>query len=257
MGQLAQPGSIDAHPVRRTRSAWRLVPVALGTAAVLAGCGAGGHRAPSAAVSAAHEHPTISQTAATGQTGPGADVTVRRSSAKHSGANVTVRHSSAKHSRANVTVRRSSAKHSGANVTVRHSSAKRGPRVAASSAHQHLAISQAAVTSQIGPGPHVTIQRSSTKRSGANVRTATPRLGATIRVITGTHNANIGTLAEGASVFLVWTASAAPIQIFTSQGNLLLSSHARTGRIRLAEGQYRGLRVASPGAWTLRLHAAV
>jgi hypothetical protein len=253
MGHLAQPISTEAHPVRRTLSAWRLAPVALGTAAVLAGCGAAGHGAPSAAVSSAHEHPAISQTAPTGQTGT--HVTVRRSSAKHSGADVTVRHPSAKHSAADVNDRRSSAKHSGADVTTRRSSAKRGARVPASSAHQHLAISQAAVTSQTGPGPHVTIQRSSAKRSGANVTTATPRLGATIRVITGTRNANIGTLAEGASVFLVWTASEAPIQIFTSQGNLLLSSHARNGKIRLAEGQYRGLRVASPGAWTLRLQA--
>ena len=55
---------------------------------------------------------------------------------------------------------------------------------------------------------------------------------------------------------LVWTASEAPIQIFTATGNLLLSSHARSGSIRLAGGRYRGLRVASPGAWTLRLHAA-
>jgi hypothetical protein len=77
-----------------------------------------------------------------------------------------------------------------------------------------------------------------------------------IRIITGTHNAKIGTLAERTSVLLVWTASEAPIQIFTSKGNLLLSSHARTGSIRLAEGRYRGLRVASPGAWTLRLHTA-
>jgi hypothetical protein len=107
------------------------------------------------------------------------------------------------------------------------------------------------------PGARGTIRRTPAKRSGAGVRAATPRPGATIKVIAGTRNKQIGTLAESTSVFLVWTASAAPIQIFTAQGNLLLSSHARNGTIRLAPGQYRGLRVASPGAWTLRLHAAV
>jgi hypothetical protein len=111
------------------------------------------------------------------------------------------------------------------------------------------------VTGETGPGPHVTIPSSPVKHSGAAAQTATPRPGATIKTITGTHDATIGTLAEDRSVVLVWTASAAPIQIFTSQGNLLLSSHARSGTIRLAEGQYHGLRVASPGAWTLRLHA--
>jgi hypothetical protein len=78
-----------------------------------------------------------------------------------------------------------------------------------------------------------------------------------IKVITGSRNARIGTLAERTSVVLVWTAAQAPIQIFTSRGDLLLSSQARSGRIVLSGGQYRGLRVASPGPWTLRLHAAV
>ncbi len=83
-----------------------------------------------------------------------------------------------------------------------------------------------------------------------------PRPGATIRTINGTSNTTIGTLAERTSVFLAWNASEGPIQIITSQGNLLLSSHARNGSIRLAAGTYGGLRVASPGAWTLRLRAA-
>ena len=83
-----------------------------------------------------------------------------------------------------------------------------------------------------------------------------PQPGATIRTITGTHSATIGTLAEGRSIVMVWTASEGPIQIFTSQGNLLLSSHAHNGTIRLAEGQYHGVRVASPGAWSLRLHTS-
>jgi hypothetical protein len=244
MGQLAQPGSTEDHPVRRTLSAWKLVPVALGTAAALAACGATDHRAPRVAASSANEHPAISQTASTAQTGPGQHVAVRHSSAK----------------RASRVGARSGhrASHVGAPPGHRASrvvasSAKRTSRVARSSAHEPLAVSQPAVTGQIGPGL-VTIRPSSANHPAADVQTGTPRPGATIRTITGTHNATIGTLAEGRSVVLVWTASEAPIQIFTSQGNLLLSSHARDGTIRLAEGRYHGLRVASPGAWTLRLH---
>jgi hypothetical protein len=247
MGQLKQPVSAEAHPVRRVVSAWRLVPLALGTAAVIAGCGAGGHRAPSVAASSAHAHPATGQAAATGQTGPRGHVTIRRSAAKHAGHGAVSPRHHASHAAA-------SSGHHPSHAAA--SSGHHASRVGASSAHTHLAISQAAVTGQIGPGPQVTIQPSSAKRSGADVQTGTPRPGAMIRTITGTHNATIGTLAEGTSVVLVWTASEGPIQIFTSQGNLLLSSHARNGTIRLAEGQYHGLRVASPGAWTLRLHAA-
>ena len=60
MGQLVQSISTKAHPVRRALTPWRVVPVALGTAAVLAGCGAGGHPAPRAAVSSAHARPASS-----------------------------------------------------------------------------------------------------------------------------------------------------------------------------------------------------
>ena len=82
MGQLAQPGSTEDHPVRRTLSAWRLVPVALGTAAALAACGATDHGASRVAASSAHEHPAISQPTSTGQTGAGRHVAIRHSSAK-------------------------------------------------------------------------------------------------------------------------------------------------------------------------------
>jgi hypothetical protein len=237
MGQLTQALSTEAHPVRRARSAWRFVPVALGTAAVLAGCGASDHRAPRAAASSAHQR-AANQPAATGQTGPQAHVTPRTHVTRHT--HVTPR--------TRVTPR--------THVAIRRSSAKRAPHVAVSSAHQPLTVSQAAVTGQTGPGPQVTVRPSPAKRSGAVVQTATPRPGATIRTINGTSNATIGTLAERTSVFLVWNASEAPIQIITSQGNLLLSSHARSGSIRLAPGTYGGLRVASQGAWTLRLRAA-
>jgi hypothetical protein len=254
MGHLVQPISTEAHPVRRARSAWRLVPVALGTAAALAGCGAGGHHATGvAAVSPAREHPAVSHRAARDAV-----------SSAH-------KHAAVSHRTARDAV---SSTHKHATIT------HRAARHAVSSTHKHPAISHAAATGQtaapasagaapgnlvpgagaaIGaqPGSHVTVRHSSAKRSGADARNASPQPVATNRVITGTGNAGIGTVAEGSSVLLTWTASKGPIQIFTSQGNLLLSSGARHGSIRLAKGQYQGLRVASPGAWTLRLHPAV
>ena len=242
MGQLAQPGSREADAVRRSRSAWRLVPVALGTAAVLAGCGAAGHQATRVTASPAHASAAASQAEATGQTGPRSHVTGR------------VHGMPRTHGTRRTRVTRGTRVTHSAPVKIRRASAKRGARAATLSAHPHLAISQAAVTGQTGPGPQVTVQPSSAK--GAAVDAATQQPGATLKVINGTSNTTIGTLAERTSVFLVWTASEGPIQIFTSQGNLLLSSHARNGKIRLAAGTYGGLHVASPGAWTLRVHAA-
>jgi hypothetical protein len=248
MGHLTQPSSTQAHRVRSARSAWRLAPVALGTAAVLAGCGAGGHAAtPRIAASSANAHPASAKHAPGVTVSPAHRTRHAAASSAHRARHVAA--SPAHHARHVAVSPAHHARHAAA------SSAHRARHATVSPAHAAVAISQAAVTGQGGAGPQVTVQPSSAKRSDA--RTATTRPGATIRVITGTHNAAIGTLAERTSVFLVWTASEGPIQIVTSQGNLLLNSHARSGTIRLAAGTYGGLRVASPGAWTLRLHAAV
>lgn len=246
MGQLTQAPSTMTHPVRHALSGWRSVPVLLGTAAALAGCaGAGGHSAPRAAAGVSTEsrvavssaHPAMGQAARAPRVA--ASSAHRRRAIRRAAAAGQTGH------RVRVTIRRSAAKHT--------------PHVAVPSAHHHgstppATVSEASVTSQTGAGVPVTIPPASTK--GSDVRSAATRPGATIRTITGSDNATIGTLAESTSVFLVWTASDGPIQIFTSQGNLLLSSHAPSGKIRLAPGRYSGLRVASQGAWTLTLHAA-
>jgi hypothetical protein len=244
MGQLTQPVSTEAHPVRRARSAWRFVPVALGTAAVLAGCGASGHGAARVAGVSAHQHTVVS----------------------HRALGVAAVSSAHKHRAHSHHARRAAVLSAHKHRALSHH--------AVPSAHQHPTTARAAATGQTAvppaadtvpgnvvpgagaPNGAVTVGGSSAKHSGAGVGTATPRPTAGPRIFTGTGNANIGSLAERTSVSLVWTASEGPIQIFTSHGNLLLSSHARNGTIRLTEGQYPGLRVASPGAWTLRLGAA-
>lgn len=247
MGQLTQPVSTERHPVRRALTAWRLVPVALGTAAALAACGAGDHQAPRAAASSAQTHSATGPTSASRQAGPGRHVAIRRSHAKRAS---HVAAPAAHHASRVVAPSAHRAAHGAA------SRAKHSSRMSGSSAGRHLAVSQAAVTGQMGPGPHVTVRPSTVSHSGSDAATGMPQPGAIIRTITGTHSATIGTLAEGRSIVMVWTASEGPIQIFTSQGNLLLSSHAHSGTIRLAEGQYHGVRVASPGAWSLKLHTS-
>jgi len=82
------------------------------------------------------------------------------------------------------------------------------------------------------------------------------RAGRTIRSISGTGNRAIGSLSEGKPIVLQWSTSGQHIQLFTAQGFLLLDSHARDGRVRLAAGDYSRLRVASPARWTLLLRAS-
>jgi hypothetical protein len=76
------------------------------------------------------------------------------------------------------------------------------------------------------------------------------------RTLTGTGNQPIGNLSERSTVVLEWSTAAGPIQIFNPHGFLLVNSSAATGTVRLARGDYKGLRVAAKGYWTIRLHAA-
>jgi hypothetical protein len=82
------------------------------------------------------------------------------------------------------------------------------------------------------------------------------RAGRTIRSYSGTGNHAIGSLSEKRAIVLEWNTSGREIQLFTGQGFLLLDSHARAGRVRLAPGQYSRLHVASAASWTLLLRVA-
>jgi hypothetical protein len=79
--------------------------------------------------------------------------------------------------------------------------------------------------------------------------------GAVSRVLTGTGNMAIGTLSENTTVVLEWSATGPPIQIFNPHGFLLVNSSSPTGRVRLARGVYKDLRVAAKGHWTIQVRA--
>jgi hypothetical protein len=55
------------------------------------------------------------------------------------------------------------------------------------------------------------------------------------------------------SQMLVWSAQHPPIQIFTSHGFIVVSSHAPSGSVLLSRGSYPGMHVASHGSWTIEL----
>ncbi len=67
----------------------------------------------------------------------------------------------------------------------------------------------------------------------------------------GHGNRAIGTLALKSAVRLTWNAAKPKIQLFTSAGFMLVNSTKPTGSVNLTKGTYRGVRVASTGAWSL------
>lgn len=80
--------------------------------------------------------------------------------------------------------------------------------------------------------------------------------GVVTSTLTGTGKQAIGTLSEKTTVVLQWSTTAGPIQIFGTHGFLLVNSNATTGRVRLARGDYKGLRVAAKGHWTIQVRAS-
>jgi hypothetical protein len=79
--------------------------------------------------------------------------------------------------------------------------------------------------------------------------------GRLVRTFTGTTSTGIGSISEPRPLVIRWTAAKPPIQIYTSHGNLLLSSPRRGGVIKLGRGEYPKLRIATNGHWTIQLRA--
>jgi hypothetical protein len=119
-----------------------------------------------------------------------------------------------------------------------------------STKHTSGSSKNAAVTTP--SAPHKNSSRATQKRSSH------PPLipaGPLLRAFAGTGNTSIGTLSEKSTVVLEWTTTKPPIQIFTSRGFLIISSHTRSGGVRLAHGRFPGVHVATKGQWTIQLHA--
>ena len=67
----------------------------------------------------------------------------------------------------------------------------------------------------------------------------------------GYGNRAIGTIALKSPVALSWKAAKPKIQVFTTTGFVLVNSTKPSGSVHLSKGTYRGVRVASAGAWSL------
>jgi hypothetical protein len=80
--------------------------------------------------------------------------------------------------------------------------------------------------------------------------------GRVLRGFSGVGDTRLGTIAVSSPEVLVWTARRGGIQIFTSSGFILVTSHAADGSVRLSRGAYRGARVATHAGWTIELRAA-
>jgi hypothetical protein len=81
-------------------------------------------------------------------------------------------------------------------------------------------------------------------------------VGRLVERFAGTGNHELGSFAKKRTMVLVWTQTGRSMQIFTSRQFLLVSSEAPSGRVRLAPGDYAGVRVASRGSWTVEVHIA-
>lgn len=121
-----------------------------------------------------------------------------------------------------------------------------------SSSHTRTQTVPATPRTSVGSAPAGRAQSSAAPTN----RLAAIPAGRVVDSFTGRGSRAIGSLAEKSTVVLEWRTSAPEIQIFTVQGFLLVDSHLSRGRVRLARGRYRELRVAAAGPWTIRLHAA-
>ncbi len=108
----------------------------------------------------------------------------------------------------------------------------------------------------------VALRRASSKAGtghhpSASAHPSAPEIpaGPVLKTLSGTGDAALGLLSEKTAVVLQWNTASPAIEIFTAQGFRLVASPASSGRVRLTPGEYRGLRVATKGPWTIQLRA--
>jgi hypothetical protein len=65
----------------------------------------------------------------------------------------------------------------------------------------------------------------------------------------------LGTIVASSPEVLVWSVQHPTIQIFTTNGFILVSSGAPNGSIQLSRGTYLGVRVATHAGWLIELRA--
>ncbi len=90
---------------------------------------------------------------------------------------------------------------------------------------------------------------------GSSTATPPPASGPVLRSFAGSGNTRLGTISVASPELLVWSAQHTPIQIFTTNGFILVSGRTSTGSVRLARGTYAGVRIATRAGWSVQLHA--
>lgn len=98
-----------------------------------------------------------------------------------------------------------------------------------------------------------------TAPSGPQVSVSKPPViaaGSLLMGFSGIGSEAIRTLSPKRAVVLEWRTARPPMQIFNRDGFMLVNSNLASGRVRVATGHYRGLRVAAKGSWTIQIHAA-
>jgi hypothetical protein len=110
--------------------------------------------------------------------------------------------------------------------------------------HAVRALAVAAVVGSLAVGSASTVNARAAR--GAEQAAVT-------RTFSGTGAKRIGTLRLKRSAVLRWKTSGGVFQISVSSRFLLVNTRARSGRVRVYRGVYRGVRVASSGHWKITI----
>ena len=211
------------HPSRAHLTACGGIAVTLAALAI-AGCGGGGHTSTAAAHRALGPATTAARTTAAQQDRPGAGAArVGKATSTHAHADGTRGAVKAPLPSASSSAARSAAKAASAGIAARRTQS----------------------------------HSSTTNHPSAKTHPSPPQIaaGVVLRTLSGTGNAALGKLTEKTATVLQWNGSGSPVEIFTAQGFRLVSSAASSGRVKLTPGEYRGVRIATKGPWTIELRA--
>jgi hypothetical protein len=138
---------------------------------------------------------------------------------------------------------------------------------AARPVHEHVGAAGSSVRHRSTKSAAIARRHAHTQRSSAALPTAARSVSATLSTparapaagpigrFAGYGNGRIGTIGTHASIWLVWRVQHAPIQIFASNGFILVKGDGRSGRVQLSRGTYRGVRVATRKRWSIELRS--
>jgi len=129
------------------------------------------------------------------------------------------------------------------------------PAAAATGASAAASTASTGAKTSGAQAPHTA--GASTGATSTSPRGASPSPGGRLlRRFAGNGNGRLGTVVVSARSRLVWNANHAGVQIFTSNGFMLVNSRSASGAVRLSRGTYRGVRISAAGRWSVELRSA-